>query len=52
MKHYFDSKVKLDEHDEVAANGLIIKTDQGIEFIRPMKQKKTNEAPANQETKL
>lgn len=49
MKHYFDQKVKVDEFDDVSVNGLIVKTDQGIEFIRPSKQNKASDAASNQD---
>ena len=38
MKQYFDSKVKLDNEAEAAAETIIMKTDQGLEFITSKKK--------------
>lgn len=44
MKQYFDSKVKLGNEDEVAAGSMIMKTDQGLEFVVSSKKKQTDSA--------
>ena len=37
MKQYFESKVKLDDDAEAEANTMIMKTDQGLEFVTKKK---------------
>ena len=48
MKENFDQKVKIDGDDEAAGGGMIVKTDQGIEFIKSTKQKKAEESKASE----
>jgi len=39
MKQYFESKVKLDDDAEAAGSSIIMKTDQGLEFVQVSKKK-------------
>lgn len=39
MKQYFDSKVKINNEDDAAAGSMIMKTDQGLEFVTASKKK-------------
>ena len=48
MKQYFDSKVKISNEDDAAAGSMIMKTDQGLEFVTASKKShKTATSDAN-----
>jgi len=44
MKQNFEQKIKIDEDEQAAASGMIVKTDQGIEFVKSTKQKQAEES--------
>ena len=44
MKQNFEQKIKIDEDEQAAASGMIVKTDQGIEFVKSTKQRQAEES--------